>query len=333
MRIRNTTRNTWILGSIVTMALFGCSGRLIDLGGTSSGTNDALASQGSNGKDGGTDDGSSLTSTSSYGTIPGASLCTVPPPKDEDAGLSLPSATTLAPLLGTWTGYAETLTPPDGVLTLTFAKESDGTVTGSLTFGHDPPPPPATSKTAPYPPDLDTAGHADVNGGIPDWTQVPDPYPGFPYTVRHVSFDGTRLQLDFLLLEVWTGWCELQTSYAYEDQEISNDPCQCLPSWSSVLRQPPELCFLQNDVSPNDMGALEPISCSIFAVCHSTSPCFCRSTGCTVDPNGTFGTLDVKLESNQLIGSVTSIGPTQGNIASYFDLSSGPWNVTLTRSK
>jgi hypothetical protein len=325
MRTINATRNAWILASIATMALFGCFGRIVDLGGTPPGTNDALESQGSSRKDGGMD-GSSLTSTSSYGTIPGASLCTVPPAKDEDAGLSLPSATTLAPLLGTWTGHAETLTAPDGVLTLTFTEESGGTVNGSLTLGSSPPPPHATSKTAPYPPDLDTAGHADVNDGVADWTQVPDPYPGFPYTVRHVSFDGTRLRLDFLLLEVWKGWCELQTSYAYEDQAISDDPCQCLPSGEEDIRS--GQCF-----HANDMGVPEPISCTIFALCDSTSPCFCRSTGCTIDPNGSSGTLDVKLESNQLIGSVTSIGSTVSEVADYFDLSNGPWNVTLTRSK
>jgi hypothetical protein len=270
------------------VSLAGCQGHVLELVGSG---DDAGSTSGAGASTGAS---SGSASTDSYGGIAGASACTVAPTPVPDAGGV--AGATLAPLVGTWTGYAET----SDNMTLVFTQQADGSVTGSLTFGTGSPPAPPTSRTDIFPPGFG----GDVNS-------VPLPYIGFLYTATDVSFDGTRLQLGVVNNELWKTWCGLQKSFEWGP----NSPwaCGCLPNWPGMGAA--GSCSLQNPAT----GAAEAIPCALVGPCSVYPICSCDATGCSVDMQNASTRLDVQLAGDKLDGSIAGL-PTS------------PLNVHFTRS-
>jgi hypothetical protein len=292
MRTNFGLANGWIIaGTVIAMAA--CGGREVDLGGSQSGTSASTGGQSRGGASSG-----AASSTESYGGIAGARACTVAPFPDVDAGAAPGAA--LAPLVGTWTGYAENLMTGPGDMTLVFTQQPDGSVTGSLAFGSGPQPAPPTAKTDVFPP-----GFEGFSNG------VQYPFSGFPYSALQVSFDGTRLQLGIARSEFWKTWCGLQTSYDWAPGVPGT--CGCLPDWASMGS--PGQC----EITRPDTGAKESVDCALVAPCLASPLCSCTSAGCSFDTRYPTSTLDVQLASNRLDGSMSG-----------FDAS--PLNVHLTRS-
>jgi hypothetical protein len=230
-----------------------------------------------------------------YGGFVGAMACTLPSPV-ADAGAGQDAGAPLTPLVGTWTGFIETLPSSTGAMTLVFAQQADGSVTGTLAFGTAAPPTPPTSAGDVFPPGF--------NGQLADETY---PYPGFAYAITNVSFDGTRLQLGIVANELWSTWCQLQTSYDWAPYKPGQ--CGCLPYWGGTG---------DNDASPGYCEIMAPgttnpqqFPCAL-SVCHayepSETPCSCTSAGCTFEMQAPASTLDVQLTGSQLAGSISGLG-------------------------
>jgi hypothetical protein len=283
----------WTIAGVV-LALAGCEGHVLELAGS------------------GADSGSpsvASASTESYGGIAGAAACTLAPKPVPDAGGAAGAA--LAPLVGTWTGYAET----SDNMTLVFTQEADGSVSGSLTFGMGSPPAPPTSGNDAYPPG---------SGG--DANSVPFPYIGFPYTASDVSFDGTRLQLAIVTNELWKAWCGLQKSFDWSPD--APGMCGCLPDWGGMgsggvgsggmgsgVTGPTGSCSINDPTT----GAAEAIPCPLVGPCIVYAVCSCDATGCSVDMQNASTKLDVQLAGDKLDGSIAG-------------LPQSPLNVHFTRS-
>jgi len=304
MRTNQTRVNAWIMAGLVATAA-GCGGREVNLGGTE-------AAESASGRAARGDDAGSA-STGSYGGIPGAHACTNETPinvgnymersPDASAGADPDAGATLAPIVGTWSGYAENLQTGSGTMSLVFSRQADGSVSGSLTFGSGAQPPPPTQRTDVFPPG---------SGGVEN--QVQYPFPGFGYTAVGVSFDGERLQLGIVAHELWKPWCALQTSYDWGPADPG--ACGCLPDWSgegSVTAA--GSCTMTR---PDTLEQV-PVPCTLRAPCEAYPVCFCNAAGCSVNMEDPNSTLDVQLAGDRLDGSISG-------------LSSAPLNVHLTRS-
>lgn len=269
----------WMIAG-VSVALVACEGRVVELATANGGMGESAVN--------GVDAGSST--VASYGGIPGALACTKAPIPRADAGSV--SGATLASLVGTWKGYAET----GDDMTLVFTPQADGSVTGSLTFGTGSPPAPTTSKTV-WPQGYDGTASAQF------------PYPGFPYTATDISFDGTRLQLGVVGNELMKTWCGLQTSFDW----APNSPgmCACLPDWAGMgSTTGTGSCSITNPTT----GAAEAIPCALFGPCGLYfQVCSCDATGCSVDMQNSSTKLDVQLASNKLDGSISGLQPSALN--------------------
>lgn len=74
-------------------------------------------------------------------------------------------------------------------------------VSGSVTFGSDPPPPAPTNPSAPFPPHSIT--YPSNFGGLP--------YAGFQYSITWSNLKGNHLTLSFVPSELFRDWCAIQT--------------------------------------------------------------------------------------------------------------------------
>jgi hypothetical protein len=106
-------------------------------------------------------------------------------------------------LPGTWSGHVELLQFASGsdALKVSIDAASTSAVTGKVLFGGGPLLPPATDPTVIYPP----AGVTLFDSSTPDSIE------GFEYTIEEGSFDGSELSFSVDALELWAGWCALQT--------------------------------------------------------------------------------------------------------------------------
>jgi hypothetical protein len=193
---------------------------------------------------------------------------------------------------GKWTGYIESYVLPSGSTTLSmdFVQQPDGTVTGTVTFGDAPAPPPATDPNAGYPPN---------SGSMP---LTPASIEGFPYSATHVSFDGPRVRLGISTLELWKGWCGLQTSADLMIQSSDGHVTYgCEPrGYGTDLSS--GLCYTNR--SP-DGGTSQPVDCGKAALC-SYQTCDCTATSCTIDRSTPDITFDMQLAGSRLDGTIAT---------------------------
>jgi hypothetical protein len=281
-----------------------CGGKDIYLSSTASPEADA------NGIDNAPDAASPVAADASVAT------CVQPGPAGTDAGPT-DAGSSLAPLLGGWTGYVENYTFPSGsdALQLSFTAEADGAIAATIAFGQGPASLPAVDPTVGYWPVGMPTGAIPIpvfptveptaSNGL--GKLVGEVAEGFAYTVEDVQFDGTRLRFGVNSLEEYKPWCALQTSYSYAPL----NPCAygCAPDWQvSVVGgvdagfMASSLCALHNP----DGGPDLTMNCGKVVLCDNPPQpqvCTCGSSGCTATPN-VDTTFDMRLGAGGLDGSV-----------------------------
>jgi hypothetical protein len=209
------------------------------------------------------------------------------------------STPSFAPLVGAWTGYVENLQFTVGgassdALNLVFAAASDGSVTGTMTFGSGNVPAPPTDPSVGYEPNgvpVDT-----LQGG-----SVVVLIEGYPYTALQPTLDGIRLRFALRSLEPYDAWCVLQTPYLFA-------PCEyrCVSDSGGLVTSDGGAITLTNSSGSHtfDLG--------MFDLCESPFICLCSASGCAIpaEPDVTF---DVQMSPGKLDGSL-SYGGTPRNV-------------------
>jgi hypothetical protein len=200
------------------------------------------------------------------------------------------SGASLAPLVGTWTGYAEAYQFPSGSdsIVLAFAAGSDGGIHGALTYGQGTPPPPPTDPNADYPP-TGWANH-----------QFPWLVEGFPFTVLRPSFDGTRLRISSQSHEFWKPWCELQTPTG------DGWPCgtyACVPNGAGMGTS--ALTTIMDPATGMEVA----VKTSKRTLCDPGGACQCSATSCSTDMSDADEVFDLRLSSpDHLDGTLAGTG-------------------------
>jgi hypothetical protein len=219
-----------------------------------------------------------------------------------------------SPLDGTWTGYIESFTLPSGsdVVSMTFANQGSGPITGTVTFGTQPAPAPATNPGVGYP--------TNINWGMPVDGFLGE---GFVYTAQQIAIESPRVQLGVVSKELWKGWCALQPqTYGWSD-DGGGPRYGCLPGWGCTVSASGAGCFLTNP-----MNQMVLVDCGLLALClpggcfwggEEGAVCLCSASSCTVDIAMPDITFDMQLTGDQLNGSMAG------------SLSSSVLNVHLTR--
>jgi hypothetical protein len=194
--------------------------------------------------------------------------------------------------LQSWTGYLESyqLSIGSDTVRLSFANDSSGQVTGTVTFGEGTPPPPATDPTVGYPP-----GVADVGMSGLLWA----PLPGFPYSIVAGSYASGRLRIGIDILELWAGWCAMQTQGP--DGSPNCGPNGFSATYSGGTDGQP--CVVS--VTTNGGKKLQ-YDCGWFRICvDAPTICLCSPAGCSANwtPGGSI-TFDMFLVGDTASGSV-----------------------------
>jgi hypothetical protein len=193
-----------------------------------------------------------------------------------------------------WTGYIENYTFPSGSdqLKLTFATDPSGNVVGAIVFGQGTPPPAATDPNVGYPPEL-VSNPNDPSVAVVLAEQNVDE--GYPYSVDDGLLTSQRLRFKVPLVQLWAGWCALQTP-------PSDGSHFCLPSWNS--RTSSTACAQQNPKT----NQWVPVDCDKLWLCSIDTPCVCSASGCAADPNGIIGTASFDL----VVSGATASGGVTG---------------------
>jgi hypothetical protein len=205
-------------------------------------------------------------------------------------------------LSGTWTGYVENFDFNDGSDAVTLAI-GIGLLGGHATFGHWPAPKPPTDPNVGYPPGL------QISPG-PGTLDLPNPYPGFQFTLVNTSFDGQRLRFDISPMELWNVWCEMQTPIL--DDANAAMAYFCAHNWGFIAGS--QGCSQRDPMTQQTV----PLNCGQLALCGINSGvCVCTAKGC-------MGNLDATIHFDLLIAELNADGSVRG-----FD--SDVHNVHLTK--
>lgn len=158
-----------------------------------------------------------------------------------------------------WSGYVESYMFPSGSdkLALTLATDSSGA--GVITFGDGTPPVPATDPNVGYPP-----VSADALELHPPSEFVAE---GHPYGIADASLVASRLRFTVDLVQLWAGWCALQTS--------PDGNGLCVPNWSGTIDIGRNECSLDDPSS----GQPVPFDCGKVVLCKISPPCECPPSG------------------------------------------------------
>jgi len=196
-------------------------------------------------------------------------------------------------LVGSWTGYVENYMFSDHSDAISLVLEESG----SIKFGRSPAPAPATDPDRNYPIEL------QVTGGVQGDIHQAGPVPGFPFTIRTLSREGARLQLDAELNEPWTQWCELQTPIA---DETNPGNYLCIHNWGFTFDTD---CALTD---PATMASI-PIDCGKFNLCRFGRMCACTAQTCSVivGPKIHF---DLNRDGDKANGSVAGLDGVAHNV-------------------
>jgi hypothetical protein len=247
---------------------------------------------------GGTGDGASqgaVSDSSMTSTVDAANE-----PSLRDASASTATASLLA---GVWTGYVENYMFPSAADGITMTLSVSGSiVTGTMVFGSGTPPSPATDPNADYPPGF---GLTPSGGPMPPG-RAPFAGEGFVYTIEMGTFDGARLRTGVTTVELWKGWCALQTSYLVQAAPAAYG---CLPG-NGCYGSPAGVggswtCSVTNPVTQ----AMVPVDCGkCFVLCNGPGalPCLCDVNGCAVSatPDTMF---DMVVSGSKADGSTTGV--------------------------
>ena len=215
-----------------------------------------------------------LTSGCSDGTASLGNGPVVPPP-------SPPSPPPPPPSSVVWEGYIENFEFTSGSDTIRVELDvSASPVTGKILFGDAPLLPAATDPDVGHPAGLDRDGPP---GSLP--------YEGFEFTATDLDLTQDRLRFNASSLEVWAGWCAMQTPILSEGAD------------------PPFYACLPNVYTWDDNGCISDsvaVDCGKLYLCNLSHTCACADTGCAVVP-GTDLAFDLLLEQDRAHGSVTGL--------------------------
>jgi hypothetical protein len=234
-----------------------------------------------------------------------AKLCTVIATADGGSGAGPDDGGAgLGPIVGAWKGYVEAYSfsqSGSDAVVVVFAPQPDGTITGAITFGNEPPLAPPASRDIAYPPGASTH-------------HTPWPYEGFSYTATELAFDGTRLKFGIVAQEVWKVWCSLQSSYDWAPGAPGT--CGCLPNtWTSIETSDTDLCTA---MSPGSGGMI--FSCMRMSLCGLLGPigpgsvCNCVAGGCSADMHMPASIADMRLSPGRFDGSITNLTTSTLNV-------------------
>jgi hypothetical protein len=269
-------------------------------------------SEGSGGRMGSTGGGTSTSGgTTALGGTAGVGG-TRSPSIDEQNWPTLPTSDTdesLKGLVGTWEGDVEDFyLQPVEHLRVEITGATDHSLSGTVTWGTDAPPPPPTDPDAPYP-SAETSPLQLGRGGSPGAGQ--EPVEGFPYTIRQGAARSGTVRFSTWKNEPWRGWCALQPVFMPDAGQYSCSPSNGF-SWSSDA---PDVCM----VSAAD-GTTQSYP---YPRCLCFQLCLCDAEGCTSQPQEP---RDFDLTLNAM-GDVLS-GPFTGSYQDHPD-----WAYRLTRAK
>jgi hypothetical protein len=223
----------------------------------------------------------------------GHSDASTPPPSDAGGGVGTTR----------WTGYLENYKLPSGsdAIVLEITSGNAAVLTGTVVLGSRVLAP-ATDPNVGYPP-----GYTGIVQSFAG--------EGFTYHLRNGVRTDARLVFGLDEIELWGGWCALQTPY-----EVGPDHYECLPNTGTEGLY--DKCFLHFDD-----GGVSQIDCGKMTLCTLTRPCHCTANGCTSGTNsGSVGlatlSFDLAIAGDAANGTVVGLGG-----------GSGPVNVHLTRAR
>ncbi|HEY6461481.1 MAG TPA: hypothetical protein VIY73_15045 [Polyangiaceae bacterium] len=256
------------LATGIAWAIVACGGSVVNLGSNDGGAGGDGAGGGTSSGGSGSPDGSTSSSgggssgsgsSGSGGTSSGGGTC------DPDASSPcLPS--------GTYTGYIESFTFPDGSDTVSMtivANENAGAVTGTVTFGNAPMLAPPTSGDVGYPPGISGDGLLPIEG--------------FTFTIVGGTYGGARLQVGVVQAELWKAWCELQTPVPQYGSAVDGG-CGPLAGYgclgnSVATTRGENGCTVRNCQQPTPV----PVDCGKLALCAGGfNICTCTASSCDV---------------------------------------------------
>ncbi|HEY8091571.1 MAG TPA: hypothetical protein VIF09_27085 [Polyangiaceae bacterium] len=261
------------------LTIAACGGQKVDLGGGDGGS----VGDSAGGEGGGASSGSSSGGSSSGGS---------------------------SPLSGTYKGYIESFTFPDGsdVVVMTLAFAADGTVTGTIFFGNGPPLAPPTDPSVGYPPGF---------GGQGTPGSVDDVLEGFTFTALAGTYASPRLTIGLSTAELWKQWCALQTTIYPQYNGASGGGCGPLLGYGCLPNVATQFGGSGCAWSSCDHPAATPIDCGKLALCASPGggACTCTMTACSIRASGPSDvTFDMQLSSGVLDGSESGIGGSVLNV-------------------
>lgn len=271
----------------VAWALAACGGSVVNLGSNDGGPGDGGASGSSGSSGGGTASSGSGSGGSSSGS--GGGFC-----EPDASSPCLPS--------GTYTGYIESFTFPDGSDTLSMtivANENAGAVTGTMVYGNAPMLAPPTSGDVGYPPGI---------------AQTPvAPLEGFAFTIVGGTYGGARLQVGVVQNELWKAWCELETPVP-QYNGASDGGCGPLLGYGCLgdvsTEQGTNGCMVQSCQQASPV----PIDCGKMKLCtvNGLEVCTCTASACDVPvvaPGGI--AFDMQFAPGHLDGTVKGLDDGQ----------------------
>jgi hypothetical protein len=214
----------------------------------------------------------------------GASGCSSQDDVDIGGDRTASLGASLSDYAGSWEGYVEALTFPDGTDRVRLNLDSAGQ--GTLTLGNDAPPLPAPDADEP-PPGLTLMGTMLVGSAV---------LTGYPYTVSDATIHTKRIQLATLSPVEYEQWCELQTPVLYEHSD--QPEYHCIPG-AGYRKEPPDgsKCYIFFDDGSEVEAPCGKLEC--------VSQCACSATGCSATGGPVFH-LDVAFENGgeNLVGTM-----------------------------
>lgn len=241
------------------------------------------------------------------GSIADASVSTEPSTSPDALGSGVQASTgndwdAAGPLdnVQSWTGYVENYKFASGsdVIKFTFGIDVTGQVVGKVYLGNGVPPAPATDPNVGYRPDRLPSGVGLGRAYLAE---------GFAYSMVSAVYSSRRLQFGINGVELWAGWCELQTPVPGSDM--------CLPGWSggSVPGNPDPSCYLNDPTN----GKRVFVDCAKWELCDDDRMCSCTTSLCSANLSywGATVAFDLAISGNDASGG--TIGEFLGQNAHF----------------
>ena len=261
-----------IVSVLGAFAVSACSGSAIDVGpGAIGGSGSAPGASG----------GALATAGAGSGTNQPGQHCTDGTPLPVWPSRTACAGTNDLPLVGSWRGYIENQPPPWDEISLTIEGANSSGLCGSIKFGNDEAPPPATDPNLDYPPG---AHSAELGATLS--------IPGSALTLLDGTTDGTRVRFRVAQAEAYESWCRLQTPYGSQGGTV----CGCLPLGTATNGA--GSCTVSNG------STTLTVDCGKARLCGATAPgaCVCNSSVCAATRASSIG-FDLRFTGDTAEGS------------------------------